>query len=63
MLTHVDAQVSALISAFSGDKRVTGLGEHAISKQDCEDLAKTRPSLATENLYSFIFFVESVNSP
>ena len=57
MVTHVDAQVSALISGLSRYNRFHGLDEYKTDEESCKELAKKDPMTAVENVHSFGFFL------
>jgi hypothetical protein len=58
MVTHVDAQAFALISAWTRPK----LEKHAKGKEACEALARNTPEEAVKNADSFKFFITN-NDP
>lgn len=57
MVTHVDAQVCALISGLSHYNYFTGLRNDKNDKEECVQLAKKHPGKAVKNVASFGYFV------
>ena len=62
MVTHVDAQVSALIYGSSHYETNLGFRDDAKSRKDCEELAK-KPDRAVKNAHSYGFFLVEANEP
>jgi hypothetical protein len=70
MVTHVDAQVSALISGWNDYDRqyrqnlhnpTNSLSEDETGVEECKKLAAADPAQAVKNVYSYGFFI--VNTP
>ena len=61
MMTHLDAQAFALISALSHYAPFQGLHNHATGEKECKALASANPDKAVENADSFGFFI--MNNP
>ena len=62
MVTHVDAQVSALIPPMIHHWLSRKLDDNTKGEEACEKLAETDPEKAVKNVDSFVFFVRDAQS-